>query len=120
MRSYRFFVELVEIRDDGSRAVVRSEDLKPALVAEVVKFGMAKAFGRGGRKNGRPRRSDVTAALRLEAAGVARSQIYGRLGKGAPQEQHSLREAMRKRKFIVARRGKEKSGKTPPGVLDAN
>jgi hypothetical protein len=47
---------------------------------------------------GRPRRADVTEALRLESQGVVRSVIYSRLGKSTQQEKHALVQAMRQRK----------------------
>jgi hypothetical protein len=55
---------------------------------------------------GRPRRQDVTEALQLEAAGVSRKEIYRRLGKGARDEQHALREAMRQRRARKRKRDK--------------
>jgi hypothetical protein len=47
---------------------------------------------------GRKRSADVTLALDFEDAGVSRKDIYARLGKATPSEQHALREAMRQRK----------------------
>jgi hypothetical protein len=52
---------------------------------------------------GRPPRADVTEALRLEASGASRKEIYRLLGKD--DEQHALREAMRQRKARKRRRG---------------
>ncbi len=58
------------------------------------------------RKAGRPKRADVTEALRLEAEGVSRQQIYRRLSKNTRDEQHALREAMRMRKYRQRKRDK--------------
>ena len=58
------------------------------------------------RKVGRPKRADVTEALRLEAEGVSRQQIYRRLSKNTRDEQHALREAMRMRKYRQRKRDK--------------
>jgi hypothetical protein len=55
---------------------------------------------------GRPRREDVTKALRWETEGVPRKNIYRRLGKITCDQQHALREAMRQRKFRMRRRDK--------------
>lgn len=57
-------------------------------------------------RRGRPQRSDVTKALRLEAEGKTRKEIYRLLGKATHEQQHALREAMRQRK---RREGKKKS-----------
>ena len=64
------------------------------------------------RMAGRPRREDVTEALRLEAAGASRKEIYRKLGKSTAIEQHALREAMRQRKW---RKQQKHEGPTPPG-----
>ncbi len=61
---------------------------------------------RPNRKVGRPKRADVTEALRLEAEGVSRQQIYRRLSKNTREEQHALREAMRMRKYRQRKRDK--------------
>ena len=61
---------------------------------------------RPNRKVGRPKRADVTEALRLEAEGVSRQQIYRRLSKNTRDEQHALREAMRMRKYRQRKRDK--------------
>ncbi len=58
------------------------------------------------RKIGRPKKADVTEALRLEAEGVSRQQIYRRLSKNTRDEQHALREAMRMRKYRQRKRDK--------------
>ena len=59
------------------------------------------------RRAGRPKRADVTEALRLEAEGVSRQQIYRRLSKNTRDEQHALREAMRMRKYRQRKRDKD-------------
>src|SRR5579872_465038 len=43
---------------------------------------------------GRPRRSDVNKALRLQAKGKSRKEIYRVLGKKTHEKQHALSEAM--------------------------
>jgi hypothetical protein len=55
---------------------------------------------------GRPRREDVTQAMRLEAGGITRREIYCRLGKATRDEQHALREAMRQRRARMRKRDK--------------
>jgi hypothetical protein len=55
---------------------------------------------------GRPRREDVTEAMRLEADGVKRLEIYCRLGKITRDQQHALREAMRQRRARTRKRDK--------------
>jgi hypothetical protein len=61
---------------------------------------------------GRPRREDVTQAMRLEADGVSRKEIYRRLGKTTHEQQHALREAMRQRR--ARRRKRDKSASVTP------
>lgn len=58
------------------------------------------------RMDGRPRWDDVTEALRLEAAGTSRKEIYCQLGNRTAPEQHALREAMRQRKWRGRRKPK--------------
>jgi hypothetical protein len=62
---------------------------------------------------GRPRRSDVTKALRLEEEGESRKEIYRLLGKNTQAKQHSLREAMRQRRRRDRRRA-SRDKFTPP------
>jgi hypothetical protein len=68
--------------------------------AEIIEFfdELAKLARQVRRSVGRPQRKDVTDALKLEAAGESRKEIYRRLGKQTQAEQHALREAMRTRK----------------------
>ena len=63
-------------------------------------------------RRGRPRRADVTEALRLEADGVPRKEIYRLLNKNTRDQQHALREAMRQRK--ARKRRRDKSGTVTP------
>ncbi len=63
-----------------------------------------------GSRRGRPPRKDVTAAMRMLAGGVARSEIYRRLGKNTPTEQRLLREAVRQRR----RRARLRAKQQPP------
>jgi hypothetical protein len=58
---------------------------------------------------GRPCRDDVTEAMRMEADGVTRGEIYGRLGKTTRDQQHALREAMRQRRARKRKRDKPAS-----------
>jgi hypothetical protein len=82
---------------------VTFEELPSEVRAEVCEvFGkafldLAKKL-RGGRRPGRPRYKDITEAMRMEAAGVSRKEIYRRLGKATPLAQHALKEAMRQRR----------------------
>jgi hypothetical protein len=61
---------------------------------------------------GRPRREDVTEAMRLEADHVSRKEIYRILGKNTHEQQHALREAMRQRR--ARRRRRDKSATVTP------
>ncbi len=79
--------------------------LKDPLVAKEAALHFARLLGPN-RKAGRPKRADVTEALRLEAEGVSRQQIYRRLSKNTREEQHALREAMRMRKYRQRKRDK--------------
>ena len=76
----------------------------PRAAKEAVQY-FARLL-RPNRKVGRPKKVDVTEALRLEAEGVSRQQIYRRLGKNTRDEQHALREAMRMRKYRQRKRDK--------------
>ena len=83
---------------------------KVSITAEMCD-GMAEALTLYAKhlrraRPGRPRREDVTQALRMEAAGETRRSIYQQLGKSAIHEQHALREAMRQRKFRKRARDK--------------
>ena len=79
--------------------------LQDPLVAKEAGQHFARLLGPN-RKAGRPERADVTEALRLEAEGVSRQQIYRRLSKNTREEQHALREAMRMRKYRQRKRDK--------------
>jgi hypothetical protein len=57
---------------------------------------------------GRPRREDVTEAIRLEAEKISRPEIYRRLGKATRDQQHALREAMRQRRARMRKRDKSR------------
>jgi hypothetical protein len=57
---------------------------------------------------GRPRREDVTQAMRLEAEKICRKEIYRRLDKTTRAEQHALREAMRQRRARMRKRDKSR------------
>src|SRR5262249_50093226 len=48
-------------------------------------------------RRGSHQHADVTEALRLEAEGMSRKEVYRRLGKATRDQQHALREAMRQR-----------------------
>jgi hypothetical protein len=56
------------------------------------------------RPKGRPRRQDVSEALKLEAEGKTRIQIYSALGKTTEEEKRALRDSMRMRKFRERRK----------------
>lgn len=66
------------------------------------------------RRPGRPRHADVTQAVRLEAQGVSRKEIYRRLGKRSHEEQHALKNAMRQRNQSIRRRALRKAQPPPP------
>ena len=63
---------------------------------------------------GRPRREDVTQAMRLEAEKISRQEIYHRLGKATCDQKHALREAMRQRRARMRKR--DKSGTVTPTI----
>jgi hypothetical protein len=67
---------------------------------EAIGYGFLELARRDRyRRPGRPRREDITEALHLESEGVPRKEIYRRLGKTTHEGQHSLKEAMRARKY---------------------
>lgn len=78
-----------------------SREDRQRLSRALINFG--RRIGRG-RRPGRPPRADVSEALRLEACGVSRKEIYRRLGKVTRDEQHAMREAMRLRRYRARRK----------------
>jgi hypothetical protein len=75
---------------------------QPRLAQEAVKY-IAKLLVPKP-TIGRPRRQDVTEAVRLQAAGLPWRVIYIRLGKHTRDEQYALRAAVRLRKYRAKRR----------------
>lgn len=116
----RFHDDIVEVKPEKLEPAVLLEIIRD--LAEVAIKGPVRSDGQEGRaelirffeqlariarqvqqSRGRPRRQDVTEALRLEAAGVSRKEIYRRLEKNTRDSQRSLREAMRQRKLRAGR-----------------
>jgi hypothetical protein len=64
-------------------------------------------------RRGRPQHSDVTRALRLEAEGKSRKEIYRALAKNTHEKQHALSQAMRHRKMREKRRAERDKSRTP-------
>jgi hypothetical protein len=88
---------------------VSAEDIHPKAVPdgpecaellEVIGRSFLRLAGliRGGRRRGRPPRKDVDAAMRMQAGGATRTEVYRQLGKSTPSEQRALREAIRQRR----------------------
>jgi hypothetical protein len=75
---------------------------QPRLAQEAVKY-IAKLLVPKP-TIGRPRRQDVTEAVRFRAAGQPWRVIYIRLGKHTRDEQYALRAAVRLRKYRLKRK----------------